>query len=77
MCLSIPRFLEYSVTFGCFVVCKCSPLSESARTVGSGLAVPASCSGCISMDEIFKVAVSSFKVHDWSLFGSAAGPTFS
>ncbi|KAL6983495.1 hypothetical protein U1Q18_016881 [Sarracenia purpurea var. burkii] len=49
-----------------------SPLSESASTVGAGLVVPAAQSGCMPMDEVFKFAVSSFKVNDWSLFGAAA-----
>ncbi|KAI7994351.1 putative ran guanine nucleotide release factor [Camellia lanceoleosa] len=49
-----------------------SPLSESASTVGAGLAVPAAQSGCVPMAEVFQLAVSSFKVNDWSLFGPAA-----
>ncbi|GFY88441.1 ran guanine nucleotide release factor, putative [Actinidia rufa] len=49
-----------------------SPLSESARTVGAGLAAPAAQSGSIPLAEVFKLAVSSFKVNDWSLFGAAA-----
>ncbi|XP_065853103.1 uncharacterized protein [Euphorbia lathyris] len=49
-----------------------NPLSESANTVGAGLAVPATQSGFLPMIEVFKLAVSSFKVHDWNLFGSAA-----
>ncbi|XP_028097131.1 ran guanine nucleotide release factor-like isoform X2 [Camellia sinensis] len=49
-----------------------SPLSESASAVGAGLAVPAAQSGCMPMAEVFKFAVSSFKVNDWSLFGAAA-----
>ncbi|KAF5939086.1 hypothetical protein HYC85_023345 [Camellia sinensis] len=48
-----------------------SPLSESASTVGAGLAVPAAQSGCVPMAEVFQLAVSSFKVNDWSLFGPA------
>ncbi|KAK4339282.1 hypothetical protein RND71_040744 [Anisodus tanguticus] len=48
-----------------------NPLSESASTVGAGVAVPAALSGVMPMAEVFKLAVSSFKVHDWSLFGSA------
>ncbi|KAJ7953794.1 ran guanine nucleotide release factor-like [Quillaja saponaria] len=48
-----------------------NPLSESATTVGAGLAVPASQAGCMPMAEVFKLAVSSFKVHDWGLFGFA------
>jgi len=48
-----------------------SPLSESASTVGAGLAVPAIQSGCMPMSEVFKLALSSFKVNDWSLFGAA------
>ncbi|XP_042497322.1 ran guanine nucleotide release factor [Macadamia integrifolia] len=47
-----------------------NPLSESALTVGAGLATPAMQSGCIPMAEVFKSAVSSFKVHDWNLFGA-------
>lgn len=46
----------------------CSPLSESADTVGAGLAVPAAQAGCLPMDEVFKLAVTSFKVYDWGLF---------
>ncbi|PSS28732.1 Ran guanine nucleotide release factor [Actinidia chinensis var. chinensis] len=49
-----------------------SPLSESASTVGAGLAAPAAQSGSIPLAEVFKLAVSSFKVNDWSLFGAAA-----
>ncbi|KAL2529576.1 Mog1/PsbP/DUF1795-like photosystem II reaction center PsbP family protein [Forsythia ovata] len=49
-----------------------NPLSESASTVGAGLAVPAAQSGCMPMAEVFKLAVSSFKVNDWSLFDAVA-----
>ncbi|KAL1551017.1 ran guanine nucleotide release factor-like [Salvia divinorum] len=49
-----------------------NPLSESAATVGAGLAVPAAQSGCMPMEEVFRGAVSSFKVNDWSLFGAVA-----
>ncbi|XP_057482483.1 uncharacterized protein LOC130769257 [Actinidia eriantha] len=50
-----------------------SPLSESASTVGVGLPAPAAQSGSMPMAEVFKLAVSSFKVNDWSLFGAATG----
>ncbi|XP_028762101.1 ran guanine nucleotide release factor isoform X2 [Neltuma alba] len=46
-----------------------NPLSESAGTVGAGLAVPAVQVGCLPMAEVFKRAVESFKVYDWGLFG--------
>ncbi|KAK3443038.1 hypothetical protein EUGRSUZ_B03429 [Eucalyptus grandis] len=49
-----------------------NPLSESARTVGAGLTAPASQSGYMPMAEVFKLAASSFKVNDWSLFGPSA-----
>ncbi|KAK2981298.1 hypothetical protein RJ640_006999 [Escallonia rubra] len=49
-----------------------NPSSESATAVGAGLAVPAAQSGCMAMAEVFKNAVSSFKVNDWSLFAAAA-----
>ncbi|XP_049400446.1 uncharacterized protein LOC125864469 [Solanum stenotomum] len=49
-----------------------NPLSESATAVGAGMAVPAAQSGVTPMAEVFKLAVSNFKVHNWSLFGSAA-----
>jgi len=49
-----------------------NPLSESASTVGAGLAVPAAQTGRMPMDEVFKLAVSTFKVNDWSLFGPSA-----
>lgn len=49
-----------------------NPLSESARTVGYGPAVPARESGCLPVADAFQLAVSNFKVHDWNLFG--AGP---
>ncbi|EEF38202.1 ran guanine nucleotide release factor [Ricinus communis] len=48
------------------------PLSETARTVGAGMAIPAAQSGFLPMSEVFKLAVSTFKVNDWNLFGSAA-----
>ncbi|KAL6187681.1 hypothetical protein ACLB2K_039077 [Fragaria x ananassa] len=47
-----------------------NPLSESASTVGAGIAAPALQSGHVPMVEVFRVAVSSFKVNDWNLFGS-------
>ncbi|XP_031099313.1 ran guanine nucleotide release factor [Ipomoea triloba] len=46
-------------------------LSESASTVGAGVAVPAAQAGCMPMAEVFKLAVSTFKVNDWRLFGAA------
>ncbi|XP_010551533.1 PREDICTED: ran guanine nucleotide release factor [Tarenaya hassleriana] len=49
-----------------------NPLSESANTVGAGLAVPAAELGFMPVGEAIKGAVSSFKVHDWSLFGSSS-----
>ncbi|XP_047946205.1 ran guanine nucleotide release factor-like [Salvia hispanica] len=49
-----------------------NPLSESAATVGAGLAVPAAQSRCMPMEEVFRGAISSFKVNDWSLFGAVA-----
>ncbi|GJN02702.1 hypothetical protein PR202_ga20080 [Eleusine coracana subsp. coracana] len=45
-----------------------NPLSESARAVASGPAVPAQQAGCLPMSEIFKLAVMNFNVHDWNLF---------
>ncbi|KAK4736994.1 hypothetical protein R3W88_000691 [Solanum pinnatisectum] len=49
-----------------------NPLSESATAVRAGMAVPPAQPGVMPMAEVFKLAVSSFKVHDWSLFGAAA-----
>ncbi|CAM8921723.1 unnamed protein product [Rhodiola kirilowii] len=49
-----------------------SPLSESASSVGAGLAVPAVQTGCMPMGEVWNNAVMSFKVNDWSLFGPSA-----
>ncbi|XP_015867839.3 uncharacterized protein LOC107405317 [Ziziphus jujuba] len=49
-----------------------NPLSESANAVAAGFAVPATQSGCMPMAEVFKLAVSSFKVNEWSLFGNVA-----
>ncbi|KAF3431445.1 hypothetical protein FNV43_RR26176 [Rhamnella rubrinervis] len=49
-----------------------NPLSESAKAVGAGFAVPAAQAGCMPMAEVFKLAVSSFKVNVWSLFGIVA-----
>ena len=45
-----------------------SPLSESAGTVGAGLAIPAMQSGFMPMVEVFKLAITNFKVNDWGLF---------
>ncbi|KAF4360246.1 hypothetical protein F8388_020537 [Cannabis sativa] len=47
-----------------------NPLSESATAVGAGAATPAELSGCTPMVEVFKLAVSTFKVNNWGLFGS-------
>lgn len=52
-------------------VCVISPLSTSARAVGAGPAVPASETGCLPVAQVFKLAVASFTVHDWSVFGTA------
>ncbi|KAH7557628.1 hypothetical protein JRO89_XS11G0193100 [Xanthoceras sorbifolium] len=49
-----------------------NPMSESASAVGAGLAVPATQSGIMPLSEVFKLAASSFKVNDWSLFGGGA-----
>ncbi|KAJ0988327.1 hypothetical protein J5N97_006683 [Dioscorea zingiberensis] len=49
-----------------------NPLSESAATVAAGLAVPATLAGCMPVAEVFNLAVTSFKVHDWNLFGAGA-----
>lgn len=49
-----------------------SPFSESASAVGAGVAVPAEQFGRMPMSEVFKLAVSSFKVNNWTLFGAAA-----
>ncbi|KAJ4835489.1 hypothetical protein Tsubulata_015478 [Turnera subulata] len=48
-----------------------NPLSETASTVGAGAAVSAAQSGFLPMVEVFKLAVSTFKVNSWSLFGPA------
>lgn len=52
--------------------CNFSPLSGSAKTVSAGPAVPAVLSGCLPIAEVFKFAVTSFKVHDWDLFGAGS-----
>lgn len=57
-------------TFIIIIFYICSPLSESADTVGAGVAVPAAQAGCMPMEEVFKLAVTSFRVHDWGLFWS-------
>uniref|UniRef100_A0A0E0KRF6 Ran guanine nucleotide release factor n=1 Tax=Oryza punctata TaxID=4537 RepID=A0A0E0KRF6_ORYPU len=48
-----------------------NPLSESARAVAAGPAVPAEQAGCLPMSEIFKLAVMNFNVHDWNLFNGS------
>ncbi|XP_019181703.1 PREDICTED: probable ran guanine nucleotide release factor [Ipomoea nil] len=48
-------------------------LSESASAVRAGVAVPAAQAGCMPMAEVFKLAVSTFKVNDWRLFGADRG----
>ncbi|KAL6845870.1 hypothetical protein ACP4OV_024445 [Aristida adscensionis] len=45
-----------------------NPLSESARAVAAGPAIPSEQAGCLPMSEIFKLAVMNFNVHDWNLF---------
>ncbi|XP_020959905.1 probable ran guanine nucleotide release factor isoform X4 [Arachis ipaensis] len=41
-----------------------NPFSKSAGTVGAGMAVSAEQVGCITMEEVFRLAVTSFKVYD-------------
>ncbi|CAN0923686.1 Probable ran guanine nucleotide release factor [Linum grandiflorum] len=48
-----------------------NPSSESASAVGAGLATSAAQSGVVPMADVFKCAVSSFKVYDWNLFGAS------
>lgn len=45
--------------------------SDSAATVGAGATVPARVAGCTPAAEIFKLVLSTFRIHDWSLFGYA------
>ncbi|KVI05529.1 ran guanine nucleotide release factor [Cynara cardunculus var. scolymus] len=49
-----------------------NPLSESASSVGAGVTVPAAESGRTPMAEVFKQAVSTFRINDWNLFGNDA-----
>ncbi|MFS7992645.1 putative ran-interacting Mog1 protein [Helianthus anomalus] len=49
-----------------------SPSSESARSVGAGLTVPAADSGRTPMPDVFKQVVATFRINDWNLFGAAA-----
>ncbi|KAL4574198.1 hypothetical protein LXL04_021024 [Taraxacum kok-saghyz] len=49
-----------------------NPLSESARSVGEGLTVPATESGRTAVGDVFKQAVSMFRINDWNLFGADA-----
>ncbi|KAG6524077.1 hypothetical protein ZIOFF_013967 [Zingiber officinale] len=49
-----------------------NPLSESANVVGAGPTVPAAQAGCLPLAEVFKLAVTNFKVHDWGLFNTGA-----
>ncbi|GAB4839987.1 hypothetical protein Ancab_020696 [Ancistrocladus abbreviatus] len=49
-----------------------NPLSESANAVGAGVAVPAAQTGRMPVAEVFKPAVSTLRVNDWSLFGNSA-----
>lgn len=72
ICMLDSLFYRSIVTCALYGHFGCSPLSESASTVGAGLAVPAVQSGYMPVAEVFKLAVSSFKVNDWNLFGSVA-----
>ncbi|KAL8248498.1 hypothetical protein R6Q59_005366 [Mikania micrantha] len=49
-----------------------SPSSESARSVGAGLTIPAIESGRTPMADVFKQVVAAFKINDWNLFGGSA-----
>ncbi|WOL02220.1 putative ran guanine nucleotide release factor [Canna indica] len=49
-----------------------NPLSESARTVGAGPTLPAVQAGCLPVAEVFKLAVTNFIVHNWTLFSPEA-----
>ncbi|KAG0567631.1 hypothetical protein M758_7G127200 [Ceratodon purpureus] len=43
--------------------------SESAAAVGAGETVPANMAECMPAADVFKQALSTFRIHDWSLFG--------
>ncbi|KAJ0816607.1 putative ran-interacting Mog1 protein [Helianthus annuus] len=49
-----------------------NPSSESARSVGAGLTVPAAELGRTPMADVFKQVVATFRVNDWNLFGASA-----
>ncbi|KAI3730779.1 hypothetical protein L1987_61956 [Smallanthus sonchifolius] len=49
-----------------------SPSSESARSVGAGLTVPATELGRTPMADVFKQVVATFRINDWNLFGATA-----
>ena len=50
--------------FSLFIIFGCSPLSGNVDTVGAGFTVPAAQAGCMPMAEVFKLAVTSFKIYD-------------
>lgn len=66
------KFFSNYIASEILVPCDSSPLSESASVVGAGPAVPAAQAGCLSLAEVFKLAVTNFKVHDWGLFNTGA-----
>ncbi|PKA49072.1 hypothetical protein AXF42_Ash010756 [Apostasia shenzhenica] len=48
-----------------------NPLGGSSRMVGDdGSTASFAASGYLPVSEVFKLAVTSFKVHDWNLFGA-------
>jgi hypothetical protein len=56
------------VLTGCFV-CWFSEQSESASTVGAGETVPATVAECMPAASVFNQVLTTFRIHDWSLFG--------
>ncbi|KAH6558967.1 hypothetical protein KP509_1Z035400 [Ceratopteris richardii] len=46
-----------------------SEQSETARVLGAGIPVSAESAGVVPASEIFRVALSTFQINDWGLFG--------
>lgn len=50
------------------MLCWFSEQSESAAAVGAGATVPATVAGCMAAADVFKRVLSTFTIHDWTLF---------
>ncbi|XP_024396857.1 uncharacterized protein [Physcomitrium patens] len=63
------RVVETDILITVYEPLNISEHSESAAAVGAGATLPAAQAGLLPAADVFKQVLSTFRIHDWSLFG--------